>query len=204
MLLLPDSYYCEMARQTRSAGMVCTCKWCWLAKLSGSTFKQWQRKVTGRERSKVSRLCQECFQGVQEGRSHSCSVSTLEAVRNLTASLPLDVREKLALETIRRKSEENGAGGDIVLPKATGGHPVHVQVGTPTNCTKPKEQISCKEVLTMAASAHLTGKQTDSILSDMRSKLGRRVIEPGVKAARAQHNSQYKVGVYICILFPLF
>ena len=44
----------------------------------------------------------------------------------------------------------------------------------------------------MAASAHLTGKQTDSVLADMRAVLGRNIIEPGVKVARILHNSQYK------------
>ena len=66
---------------------------------------------------------------------------------------------------------------------------VHVHLGQQV---KQSDQISCKDVLTMAASAHLTGKQTDSVLADIRSVLGRKIIMPGVKEARVTHNSQYK------------
>jgi hypothetical protein len=75
--------------------MECSGRLFWLAKLWGGALKKWQVKVTGMERPKMTRLCQECYHGIEEGRSHSCSTSTLEAVRNLAASIPLEVREKL-------------------------------------------------------------------------------------------------------------
>jgi hypothetical protein len=82
---------------------------------------------------------------------------------------------------------------DFALPQAQGGKLVPVQMGGGSSIVaKLMPQISCKEVLTMAASAHLTGKQTDSVLADIRAKLGRSVIEPGVKSPRAHHNSQYR------------
>ena len=191
-LLLPESYDTEMPRQTRSSGMECSCRLCWLAKLWGGALKKWQARVRGKEKPKVVRLCQECYHGIEDGRSHTCSASTLEAVRNLTASIPLEIREKLALETLREKAAHS-AGGDVALPQAQGGKLVPVQMGGGSSIvTKPMPQISCKEVLTMAASAHLTGKQTDSVLADIRAKLGRSVIEPGVKSARVHHNSQYR------------
>ena len=187
-LHLPDSYDCGLERQTRSGGNLCTCRLCWLAKLSFKAFSVWQREVTGRTRQPIIRMCQSCFQGVQEGKHHTCSGSTLAAVQNLAASLPKDVREKLAVETLREKAAETG-GGDMRLPQAKGGHTVHVHLGRQVD---QSDQISRRDVLTMAASAHLTGKQTDSVLADIRSVLGRKIIEPGVKEARVTHNSQYK------------
>ena len=59
--------------------------------------------------------------GIREGRSQTCSARTLEAVRNLAASLPQDVKEKLALETLREKAVETGGGeGDMRLQQAGG------------------------------------------------------------------------------------
>ena len=78
------------------------------------------------------------------------------------------------------------------LQQAGGGHQVHVHLGPSTVPSNPKGQVSCKDVLTMAASAHLTGKQTDSVLADMRAVLCRNIIEPVVKDARILNNSQYK------------
>ena len=46
-------------------------------------------------------------------------------------------------------------------------------------------------MITMASSAHLTGKQINTIAADMRVKLGRSVIEPGLNKAVIGHNSMY-------------
>ena len=138
----------------------------------------------------MRRLCQHCYLGVEEGRSHTCSASSLLAVKYLTASLPKDIKEKLSVETLRERAKET-EGESVKLAQASGGHPVHVEIGKQVT-VQPKEQLSCKDVLSMAASANLTGKQTDSVLADMRVCLGRSVIEPGVKSARVQHNNQYR------------
>ena len=187
-LQLPDSYDCGLGRQMRSAGTLCSCKWCWLARLNFIEFKKWQKEVTGKTREPVVRMCQSCFLGIQEGKSHKCSASTLESVRNLAASLPKDIREKLVVEALMDKAADSG--GDMKLPQAKGGHLVHVHLGS---VEPPKSiQMGCQDVLTMAASAHLTGKQTDSVLADIRAVFGRKSIEPGLKDARVAHNGQYR------------
>ena len=76
---------------------------------------------------------------------------------NLSASLPKDVKQKLAVETLKEKAVDSG--GDIMLPQARGGHMVHVHLGSQEQSTS--NQMGCQQVLTMAASAHLTGKQTE-------------------------------------------
>ena len=170
-LLLPESYDCGLARQTRSNSMVCGCKWCQLAKLNGPVFLQWQKKVTGKNKPKVIRLYQHCYLGVEEGRSHKSSASSLLAVQNLTASLPKDIKEKLAVEILRERAVETKRAS-VTLAQASGGHPVQVEIGKQAT-VQPKEQLSCKDVLSMAASANLTGKQTNSVLADMRVCIGR-------------------------------
>ena len=110
-LNLPESYDCGLERQTRSGWNLCTCRWCWLAKPSFKAFLVWQREVNS---IAIIRICQICFQGVHEGKHHTYSGSTLAAVQNLAASLPKDVGEKLAVETMRKKAT-NG-DGDMRLP----------------------------------------------------------------------------------------
>ena len=66
---------------------------------------------------------------------------------------------------------------------------MHVHLGQQV---KQSDQISHRDVLPMAASAHLTRKQADSVLADIRSVLGRKIIMPGDKEASVTHNSQYK------------
>ena len=88
-LTMPEQYSVVLARDLRSReDQPCTCKICSLAKLSGPAFKTWQREVKGKVREKVSRMCSSCYTMVMEGRSHKCSVSTAEAVSNLSLTLP--------------------------------------------------------------------------------------------------------------------
>ena len=64
-LKLPDNYFCQLERQTRSgAEVVCECRWCGLARLYGAAFLAWQREMKGKVTKKVVRLCQDCFVGI--------------------------------------------------------------------------------------------------------------------------------------------
>ena len=130
-LKLPEDYICQPARETRSSdGEVCSCRWCKLARMSGLKLSQWQNKVKGKEMIKVKRLCQQCYVGILEGSSHKCSASTLEAVINLTKSLPRNLQDKLALEILKQRQAEVAPAQDdcqeILLPQARGGYPVPV------------------------------------------------------------------------------
>ena len=161
-LSLPESYGAEMPRQTRSVGMICSCKLCWLAKLFGPAFSKWQAEVRGKERTQVSRLCQKCYMGIKEGMYHVCSASSLEAVRNLSASIPMEIREKLALETLREKTTPKG---DTVLPQAEGGKPVTVYLGgKPTSWSQNLRYLVMKCLLWQPQPILLAGKQTVFLL----------------------------------------
>ena len=43
----------------------------------------------------------------------------------------------------------------------------------------------------MAAKAHLTGEQQESILADLRSKFGRKILEPGIQKVIPVENRKY-------------
>ena len=74
-------------------------------------------------------MCSSCYTMVMEGRSHKCSVSTAEAVSNLSLTLPEDIRAKLATDFLASRAAAAGDGGQVLLPQAKGGHPVLVQYG---------------------------------------------------------------------------
>ena len=55
----------------------------------------------------------------------------------------------------------------------------------------PLPKFSHLDLLTMASSSHLTGKQINTIAADLRVKLGRDVVETGFDTAMIMHNNQY-------------
>ena len=205
-LKLPDNYFCQLDRQTRSSdGVLCQCRWCELARLSGSAFLSWQRRVKGKEAKEVVRLCQECYAGIFKGSKHVCSASTLEAVQNLTRNLPVNIQDKLALEILRQRQAEKSSSDDsqaLFLPPARGGLPIPVLIGQKPAPVPPLPKFSHQELLTMASSAHLTGKQIDTVAADLRAKLGRNVVEAGFDDARVDHNNMY--ADYFCAEKKLF
>ena len=194
-LKLPDNYFCHIERVLRSSPLsVCKCEWCYLARLAGPAFRTWQMKMKGKVANKVTRLCQECFMGIVEGSSHTCSVNTLNAIRNLTTTLPRHVQDKLALEILKDRQAEVAAAGEgqvVHLFPAQGGLAVPILVNSKSATPPQQPQFSHHEMMTMANSAHLTGRQINSIAADMRVKLGRNVIEPGLDRAVIGHNSMY-------------
>ena len=143
---------------------------------------------------KVTRLCQECYIGIVEGTSHTCSVSTMDAIRNLANTLPKEIQSKLALEILKDKQNEVSSSGEsqtIFLPPAHGGLPVPVLVGHRTTAPLAKPQFTHQEMLTMATSANLTGNQINTIAADLRIKLGRDAVVPGLDKAVVEHNNMY-------------
>ena len=194
-LKISENYFCHIERETRSAlVLICRCEWCYLARLFGPAFLLWKRKVKGKEVKKVTRLCQECYIGIVEGTSHTCSVSTMDAIRNLANTLPKEIQSKLALEILKDKQNEVSSSGEsqtIFLPPAHGGLPVPVLVGHRTTAPLAKPQFTHQEMLTMATSAHLTGNQINTIAADLRIKLGRDAVVPGLDKAVVEHNNMY-------------
>ena len=188
-LKLPDNYLCQIGRHTRSSGdEPCMCRWCSLARLNGPAFIKWQREMKGKVCKKVIRLCQACFIGIEEGSHHKCSASTLEAVKNLANNLDNDFHDKLAHEILDRQKPGNGP---VLLPQARGGKPVHLQVGQAAASVPSQPKFTHQDLLSMASSAHLTGKQVKSVAADLRVKLGRAVVQPGFDKTVIEHNNMY-------------
>jgi hypothetical protein len=187
-IILPQEYHVSLPRNLRSNQMEkCPCKFCHLARLSGPAYLHWQRKTKGREKPKVSRLCTRCYQGVLHGQSHSCSVSTLEAVENLTLSLPEEIRAKLAHSYLVNQATENEP---VFLPPAAGGHVLPVVCGRqPVGAGLVP--LNHSEVLTIGAQNHLSSQQTENIMADLRTKYGRSFVAPGIAKASTEHNRKY-------------
>lgn len=193
-LLLPEDYTCTVPRETRAtANLVCTCRWCYLGRLSGPSFLQWQRskKARGVERQKVVRLCPSCYLGVVEGKTHTCQASTMEVVENLVEVLPEEVTAKLAHNYLARQVDSGGDQQNVLLPPSAGGHPLPVTLGHQEGLQPSMEQLTHQDVLRMRAQAGISSNQMKTILADLRAKLGRGLVEPGIREASSLHNSQY-------------
>ena len=118
----------------------------------------------------------------------------MDIIKKLSTTLPRHVQDKRPLEILKdRQAEAATAGeGDVVhLPPAQGGVSVPIILNHKSATPPTQPQFSHQDIMTMASSAHLTGKQINTISPDMRIKLGRSVIEPGLNKAVIGHNSPY-------------
>ena len=70
------------------------------------------------------------------------------------------------------------------------GRDVQVTVGKVTEQQK-LNPLSLKDVQIMSSKAHLTGVQQESILADIRSKWGKKVVKPGLQKGLPEHNMKY-------------
>ena len=191
-LLLPEDYLCEVPRTTRKNVLVtCSCRWCVLARLNGLDFRHWQSKLKKKgQETNIQRICEQCFQGLGNVSSHSCSPTQVEIVRNLMSCLPDALKTGLALEVLQEKAGVSGEH-QLTLPPAGGGHPVTVHIDKLSPPPAPMQPMSHEEVIVMATNAHLTGEQTTSIMADIRCKYGQKVVDAFLKPAIALHNQEF-------------
>ena len=191
VLKLPEDYICDLPTQTRSkAAMSCSCKWCSLARLSGPQFKLWKLGLKKKTKPSITFICKDCGKGVPSTvKSHSCHVSDLERVMALVHSIPKEVRSKLALALINEQ-QEDPTDNTVYLPQPRGGKMVQVTVGK-LPAIPELNSLTIKEAQVMSSKAHLTGEQQKSVLADLRSKFGQKVVEPGMKLALPIHNKKF-------------
>ena len=193
-LVMPEQYSVVLARDLRSTvDQPCSCEICRLAKLAGFKFKKWQREMKGKARKKVVRLCMECYTMVEEGSTHQCSVSTTEAVSNLSVTLPEDIRGKLAQDFLASRAAAAGDGGQVLLPQARGGHRIPVQYGEQTRYRElPTSSLSHADAITLGHQNNLSTSQLHHVLADLRTVHGRSFVEPGLVEAAIVHNNKYE------------
>ena len=187
---------CEIPIQTRSkAAEKCTCRWCKLARLSGPEFKLWQLKMTKSQKESplLSYICQSCGKGVKLSTvKHSCCSTDLDRVQALVNSIPMEVKGKLTLALLQEQEVGEGVASSRILslPQARGGQPVEVQVA-PVKVLAQQVSLSLQDWEVAGAKAHLSGVQKESLAADLCAKLGRRVLEPGLKLAQPLHNKKF-------------
>ena len=194
ILKLPSDNVCDLPILTRRrAGVACTCRWCNLARLSGGTFVSWKASLKKEDQSVVTHICKDCGRGVKVGViKHKCNVSDQAMVRALLESIPKEVKAKQAQALIQEQHQEQSSSSTVSLPQYEGGHAMKITVN-PASCVQrlPLSPLSLKEVQVMSNKAHLTGAQQESIMADLRSKWGRKIVEPGLQLALPIHNRKF-------------
>ena len=159
--------------------------------MNGLEFRRWQKEVKESREGKpdISVMCPSCGRGLPiSQKSHQCSTSDLDSVSNMLQSIPDILKPKLAHSLLKELQEEQG--GTIYLPPTSGGKAVQVLVGHQAS-TSEMLPLTHQEVIQMASRSHLSGEQQSSIMTDLRTKWGRKVVEPGLQEMMPQHNKQF-------------
>ena len=203
-LLLPEDYHCVIPPITRSqANTPCSCRWCKIARLNGPKFLCWQREILKKRENEpvITRMCHSCGKGVPVLQiTHNCNSSDQDIVKNMVESIPESIKAKLVHSLVKEmeleKKEAHGSQNSphdskvILLPPATGGKPLPIFVGAQPSSSK-FEPLTHQEAVQMSSRHNLSGKQQDGILSDLRVKWGRQVVDPMLKEAMPAHNQQF-------------
>ena len=180
--------------------------------------KKAKAKLRGQEDNpddRIGWICPKCFTGVPAGqRFHKCPEKCGEAEKayNLLDTLPKEVAAKVAASFIANAVNDGAStstgsprtvatGGQVLLPSVRGGRALPIQVGTTDGHGKvPKHlrqeannnnSFSHEEILTLKSNAGLSGQQMEKIMTGMRVKLGRGVVDSNFKQAEVDHNNQY-------------
>ena len=192
-LRLPEDYICELPIQTRkTASSPCVCRWCKLARLNGLEFKRWQQELKKKPQSPVALICGSCGKGVLvTASSHKCSARDKERIQTLVKSIPEEVKGKLTVALLKEQQGDAGPStSTLTLPQPQGGWDMKVTIGKPPTNTMI-EPMTVKEAQVMASKAHLTSGQQESILADLRSKFGKKIVQPGLQKAVPANNNKY-------------
>ena len=163
-------------------GGKCTCHICFLAGLYGGKLKTYLaglKQPAGDPESDVRR-CNTCFGAVTNAQPHKSCGSKVSLLANLKAALPLETRQKLALETIRETQEQqgNGAGDSVIhLQSHRGGKSTEITVGR-QKPTPSSSVLTSEDVKSLQLKRNLNQTQLRGLLGDYRCLNGRASVEP--------------------------
>ena len=180
---LPEDYFCEIPRtHCSSSAEICTCRWCYLARLNGPQFLAWKRSLKNTSKTVIEQLCRDCGKGLKTGQiNHTCSKSDLDKIRSFLEMIPSQLQGRLALALVKKQEDEQKVSTmkddrRISLPQVHGGVPTPICIGEIQGSSK-QEPMSCSEAQALGIKAGLTGVQLKSVMADIRVKFGRSVVE---------------------------
>ena len=150
-----------------------------------------QERRRSKDVGRIKSICGDCGKGLLlNQKTHSCDVSDITKMLNMVDNIPVELRGKLALHLIQEQRVSAVGDSDVTLPPAQGGVPVQVHLG-PTAAPPTPPPFTMDEVATMAARAHLEGEQTERVFADIRVKLGKNMVQPGLKKTIPLRNKRF-------------
>ena len=150
----------------------------------------------------IKHMCFSCGKGVPVNqKNHICSSSDLDIIKNMLQSIPEPLKPKLAHSLLKQikegQKEDNGPllprkeSQTVHLPPANGGPPLAVYIGAQQHGTSSLEPLTHKEVVQISSRHYLSGEQQAGIMSDIRAKWGRQIVEPKLKESMHGYNNQF-------------
>ena len=100
--------------------------------------------------------------------------------------IPETLKPKITYSILKEMQENNGSDPIKVTP-INGGNAVPIQIGG----TSDMKTLTHKEVIKISSKCHLSGKQQASVVADIRSKWGRKVVDSGLQKFMPVHNQQF-------------
>ena len=168
---------------------------CWLASLNGpellkarSSFKQEQGSDL---KGEDLRRCNLCFAAVKkdETSKHVCG-GKIAMFENLTEALPEETRLQFALYTL--KGAQVGGSGDssFKVQSVGGGKPCSISLGN-SKSSSTAYQLTHTDLQTIGTGAHLSDAQTLNVAANLRSVLGRTLVQPGLHTQLSALNRRF-------------
>ena len=157
--------------------------------MNGLELRRWQSKVKKSQSTQpaISLICSKCGKGLPiSQRTHKCSSSDIGTVRKMLEVIPETLKPKITYSILKEMQENNGSDPIKVTP-INGGNAVPIQIGG----TSDMKTLTHKEVIKISSKCHLSGKQQASVVADIRSKWGRKVVDSGLQKFMPVHNQQF-------------
>ena len=132
--------------------------------------------------SNFSMLCPKCLSPVLSESRHSCLKD--KKVENLKLSLSKQERKRVAYELIKEDLESTG---NAVLSSL--GRPIKVEKKKKKSIEKVKKQLTYEDVGHLKVSMNLSGNQSNKVMSVLRSKLGRSIVQPFAREKMYEQNA---------------
>ena len=199
-ILDTETYDIQLQKVTRGNPTTsCQCNICSVARMNGVQWKKFisdckkeSKDTLGSPLIKFSKLCNKCLAPIYRGSNHSeerCQSKRVslqnitQAVANSNSNLDL-----VASKILRDKIHDTGSK-NVQLRSDTGGHPLNVLVDKNSNLQE--KQITVEEAKVIQIEAGISDNQMGKVMKNLRLKLGRKVVQPGLREKMIADKSKF-------------
>ena len=106
--------------------------------------------------------------------------------------IPTTLKGKVAHLNLREQQKEQKDGAVVQVAPAAGGRNLPVRLGAAAGPSTKKEPLTHSEIIKSSTKIHLLGAKLSSQAADLRAKLGREAVQPGLQKGIPEDNQRLK------------